>query len=68
MPNCPRSVRPDFVLAGRGYGILFRSDQVNHCPGCGKSHWHVGRLLAECAFCATAVPLDISRPLPAYAA
>ncbi len=41
----------------RGYQIVYRPDQVNHCPGCGGSHWMVGRLLAECAFCSTALPL-----------
>jgi hypothetical protein len=30
---------------------------VNHCPGCGRSHWIIGRLSAECAFCSTALPL-----------
>lgn len=43
----------------RGYwGGVYREDQVNDCPGCGRNHWHVGRLLAECAFCTTAVPLE----------
>jgi hypothetical protein len=31
--------------------------ETNHCPGCGKSHWMIGRLTAECAFCGTALPL-----------
>lgn len=44
--------------AKRGYHVPYREDQVNHCPGCGRSHWLIGRLLAECAFCATALPLD----------
>jgi hypothetical protein len=30
---------------------------VNHCPGCGRTHWIIGRVSAECAFCATALPL-----------
>ena len=41
----------------RGYHVVYRPEQVNHCPGCGRSHWYVGRLLAECGFCATALPL-----------
>lgn len=41
----------------RGYTIVYRQDAVNHCPGCGRSHWIIGRLSAECAFCATALPL-----------
>jgi hypothetical protein len=43
--------------AVRGYHAVYRPNQVNHCPGCGRSHWLVGRLLAECGFCATAMPL-----------
>ncbi len=42
----------------RGYHIVYREHQSNHCPGCGHSHWYVGRTLAECAFCQTALPLE----------
>jgi hypothetical protein len=42
--------------ARRGYHVVFRENQVNHCPGCGRSHWYVGRLSAECGFCGTALP------------
>jgi len=41
----------------RGYHVAYRPHEVNRCPGCGRSHWLIGRLLAECAFCATALPL-----------
>jgi hypothetical protein len=41
----------------RGYHVVYREDEVNHCPGCGRSHWYVGRLSAECGFCGTALPL-----------
>lgn len=47
-----------FSPAARGYHIAYREDEVNHCPGCGRSHWYVGRLLAECGFCGTAIPLS----------
>ena len=43
--------------AARGYHAVYREQQVNNCPGCGRTHWFVGRLMAECAFCATALPL-----------
>jgi hypothetical protein len=43
--------------AARGYHILYRQDQVNHCPSCGRTHWYIGRVSAECGFCATALPL-----------
>ncbi|HYJ82402.1 MAG TPA: hypothetical protein VEW26_06105 [Allosphingosinicella sp.] len=41
----------------RGYCIQYRENEVNHCPSCGRSHWYVGRVSAECGFCATALPL-----------
>lgn len=44
-------------MAERGYSVVYHADRVNHCPGCGRSQWHVGRSTAECAFCSTAVPL-----------
>lgn len=42
----------------RGYHIVYRESQTNHCPGCGHTHWYIGRLMAECAFCQTALPLE----------
>jgi hypothetical protein len=53
---------PGFTLdpARRGYHVAYREGEVNRCPGCGRSHWHVGRLSAECAFCGTALPLTDS--------
>ena len=44
--------------AHTGYRVAYRPDQTNHCPGCGQSHWMLGRLTAECAFCGTALPLN----------
>lgn len=41
----------------RGYHVVYRENEVNHCPGCGRTHWHIGRVTAECGFCATALPL-----------
>lgn len=43
--------------AGRGYHAVYRENAVNHCPGCGRTHWLIGRMSAECAFCTTALPL-----------
>jgi hypothetical protein len=45
------------ALAKRGHHIIYRANESNHCPGCGRSQWIVGRSTAECAFCGTAVPL-----------
>ena len=50
-----RTFGPD--VSGRGYHVVYREQQVNHCPGCGRTHWIIGRISAECAFCATALPL-----------
>ena len=41
----------------RGFLPIYRAGEVNHCPGCGRTHWYVGRLSAECGFCATAIAL-----------
>lgn len=43
--------------ATRGYHVAYRPGEANRCPGCGRSHWHVGRVSAECGFCGTALPL-----------
>ena len=58
MPNIAADALPN--PTSRGYHAVYRSDIVNHCPGCGRTHWYVGRLLAECCFCATALPLENS--------
>jgi uncharacterized protein (DUF983 family) len=47
-------------LARRGYHVAYREGEANRCPGCGRSHWYVGRLSAECGFCGTALPLTDS--------
>ncbi len=33
-----------------GYRVAYRPEQQNYCPGCGGSHWVIGRFTAECAF------------------
>ena len=47
----------------RGYCVVYREDAVNHCPGCGRTHWYVGRVSAECGFCGTALPLAAATAL-----
>ena len=49
--------RPPINPAARGYGAIYHEGQVNHCPGCGMTHWYIGLSTAECAFCFTALPL-----------
>ena len=46
--------------AERGYHIVYREHDTNYCPGCGHTHWYIGRVSAECAFCTTALPLENS--------
>jgi hypothetical protein len=60
MFNSIESGRDHFNPATRGYHAVYRDNQVNHCPGCGRTHWYLGRVLAECAFCSTALPLQES--------
>lgn len=55
-----RSVKPPTLadrLAARAYRSNYRPGEVNRCPGCGRSQWHVGRQSAECAFCEAVLPL-----------
>lgn len=47
-----------FDPARRGYHAVYRQHEINHCPGCGRTHWLIGRKTAECAFCSTALPLE----------
>ena len=44
--------------AQRGYLALYRVGHPRNCPGCGNRQWHVGRVMAECAFCQTALPIE----------
>lgn len=37
--------------------LHYRPGQAMACPECGHSQWHVGRHSAECAWCATALPI-----------
>ena len=50
--------RGQFDPNARGYHAVYRENEVNHCPGCGRTHWLIGRMSAECAFCSTALPLQ----------
>ena len=37
--------------------LLFRPGEENSCPDCGAAHWLVGRRMAECGACGSALPL-----------
>jgi hypothetical protein len=43
-----------------GRQLTYWSGNVNHCPGCGRTSWIIGRFSAECAFCRTALALEHS--------
>jgi len=57
MLNTTEARRTPFNPNARGYHAVYRDGEVNHCPGCGRTHWLIGRMSAECAFCSTALPL-----------
>jgi hypothetical protein len=40
------------------YMPLYRDEEINHCSGCGRDNWIIGRMTAECGFCGTAVLLE----------
>ena len=44
----------------RGYVVVYQGPTTK-CPGCSHSNWQIGLATAECAFCATALPLILSR-------
>lgn len=54
----PGSLARRPVIDGRGYAATYRHGLVNHCPGCGRSNWIIGRHSAECAFCSTSLPFN----------
>ncbi len=41
-----------------GYRLLYHPGEVSRCPCCGQRQWIIGRLMAECAHCEAALPLD----------
>jgi hypothetical protein len=57
MMSSTESRRLPFNPSARGYHAVYHDGEVNHCPGCGRTHWIIGRMSAECAFCSTALPL-----------
>lgn len=50
-----------FKPHARGFFAVYRTGETNWCPACGRAQWLVGRIMAQCAFCSTALPLDASR-------
>lgn len=54
MQTASRTVQTPF---GTGFSPLYHAGENNHCPSCTRQQWIVGRMVAECAFCGTAMPL-----------
>ncbi len=57
----PRALHPMPGPAG-ALVLTYRPGLPNLCPGCHSTHWHVGRITAECAHCGTALPIATDRP------
>lgn len=57
MLSAAMAKREPFDPRLRGFHAQYRGGEVNHCPGCSRTHWIIGRSTAECAFCGTALPL-----------
>ena len=57
MLSSTESRRKMFNPNRRGYHAVYHDGEINHCPGCGRTQWLIGRVSAECAFCSTALPL-----------
>ncbi|MFC3442051.1 hypothetical protein ACFOKF_12815 [Sphingobium rhizovicinum] len=49
------NARPSFA---KGFSPLYHAGETNRCPSCTRQQWIVGRMVAECAFCGTALPLE----------
>ncbi|MFD1103421.1 hypothetical protein [Sphingobium olei] len=39
--------------------LSYRPGRAIPCPTCGERQWLVGRIMAECACCETALPIDL---------
>ena len=56
----PLVTGPTLVSGIVGRQLTYWSGTVNHCPGCGRTSWLIGRFSAECSFCRTALALEHS--------
>lgn len=48
------------TVGQRGLNVLYRRGEVNYCPGCGGTQWHVGRTGAECAYESCGLALEFA--------
>jgi hypothetical protein len=42
--------------------LAYHPAENQRCPSCSGRHWLVGRMMAECAFCGTALPVAEGMP------
>ena len=49
MLSSTETCRVPFNPNARGYHAVYRDGEINHCPSCGRTHWLIGCLSAECA-------------------
>lgn len=40
--------------------LVYRPGRATPCPACGERQWLVGRVVAQCACCDTALPIDLA--------
>ena len=50
--------RVPLVAPSDGAAVVIVKFNDYQCPGCGQTQWIIGRMVAECAFCGTALPLQ----------
>lgn len=41
----------------QGTGVVYHAGEANRCPSCHGQSWNVGRTMAQCAGCDTALPI-----------
>lgn len=58
MPAMSKIIRDPIAWLQKGFSPLYHAGEPNRCPSCGRQHWIVGRMVAECAFCGSALPLE----------
>jgi hypothetical protein len=48
------------------HALTYHADTLNYCPGCSGTHWLIGRTMAQCARCETALPLAQMAETPVH--
>ena len=48
------------------YMPTYHANTLNYCPGCAGTQWLIGRTMAQCARCDTALPLAQMAETPVH--